>query len=341
VEAAQHQAGSLAFFWLLHGWIQDGFAWLTQAVSLSDSSEMKTAAWFEALVGLSYMVGGDRQVTLARLEAELPRGREAADAPTLALALMQVGRLTWMVRHDLEVARAHLEEAVCVAGRAGSEPLQAFIRGHFAGFLYEAGEYELAERLLEQNLRAGGAFESYLSQNKLLLGWVRLARGDPPGAARLLEEVLAEPFASRSPYWSVMALTALSWVGLAQQDVEAAILSATRALAIVREHLGRDMTPGFLGAPLEAFAEIASATGQPVRALQLAAAASAFREKHHIRRSPSERELLSRWMARSRVALGPSASEQHTAAGRALTPEQAIAEALEVETVHRAQAVTP
>jgi DNA-binding CsgD family transcriptional regulator len=95
------------------------------------------------------------------------------------------------------------------------------------------------------------------------------------------------------------------------------------------------MSPGFLGGPLEAIAEVASATGQHPAALRLSAAAAAFREAHEIRLSPSERETLARWMTRSRLALGANVSEQHVAAGRALAPEAAIEEAMALRTPAR------
>jgi tetratricopeptide (TPR) repeat protein len=243
---------------------------------------------------------------------------------------MQAGRLTWLVRHDLASARGYLEEAAHIASGTQVQALQALVRGHLAGLLYEAGEYDLAESLLEQNLRAGGAFQAYFSEDKLILSWVRFAQGKTDAAASLLQQVLAEPYTARSPHWRVLAYTALSWIRLAQHDVPDAIAAARNALMIVREHLGPTMTPGFLGGPLEAFAEIASATGQHARALQLAAAAAGFRDAYQIRLSPSERELLARWMTRSRVALGAETSERQASAGRALTPADAISEALAV-----------
>ena len=330
VDAAQRQAASLTLFWILQGSLQDGLAWLREVHALTNQSTQSSTAGLEVVLGLSLMVGEARPVSLARLEAEIPNARAFANQATLALALMQVGRLAWLVRHDLVTARAYLEDAASIANATQIRPLAALIRAHLAGLLYETGEYQLAASLLEENLRTGSAFDSYLSQDKLILSWVRFAQGKTDAAASLLQQVLAEPYTSRSPHWRLVAYTALSWTRLAQHDLPAAIAAARHSLTIAREHLGPTMSPGFLGGPLEAFAEIASATGQHPRALRLAAAAATLREAHQIRLSPSERELLARWMTRSRLALGAEASERHASAGRTLTSAAAISEALAV-----------
>jgi hypothetical protein len=75
VDAAQRQAATLTFFWILHGRLQDGLGWLRHALALSDLGMQPNAVRLEVVVGLSLIVGEDRPVSLARLEAEIPKAR--------------------------------------------------------------------------------------------------------------------------------------------------------------------------------------------------------------------------------------------------------------------------
>jgi len=73
---------------------------------------------------------------------------------------------------------------------------------------------------------------------------------------------------------------------------------------------------------------VATAAGQPLRALRLAGAAAALRKAHTNRPTPTEVAHLERWLTRARAAVSRSDAEAAWASGRELTPAEAIAEAL-------------
>lgn len=86
-----------------------------------------------------------------------------------------------------------------------------------------------------------------------------------------------------------------------------------------------------LALPLEALAQIAVATGQPLIALRLAGAAAAGRQASGVPKAPSQRAQLERWLARARQELGESAANAAWLAGQLLTREEALAQVRAME----------
>jgi tetratricopeptide (TPR) repeat protein len=331
--AAQRLAGSLTFFWLLRGRVEEGRRWLTAALALalSDATPGASAARFGAVVGLGQLaaVGGDRRAALAALEPELPTARERGDAVPLAQALTLAGWLVCWTRHDLASARAYLEEGARVAQTTGSRALEALARRGLASASAMAGDHAEAERLLDVNRALGyDPGQPLFGHTPMLLGALQYGQGRYAAAAAMLEEVSRQYDANRHPGNAMLALTILSWTRLAQGDLDAATTAAVEALTIVHSNLRRNLTPGHLGGPLEALAKVAAAAGDHARALRLEAAGATLRERHAILRSPGEHERLEHSLAPARAALGQRASAAASAAGRSLSVEEAVADAL-------------
>jgi hypothetical protein len=81
-------------------------------------------------------------------------------------------------------------------------------------------------------------------------------------------------------------------------------------------------------ASLEALAGLAAMQGQPARALRLAGAAAALRDRIGEQPWPANQAALTRRLAAAREALSAEAQAATWADGQALTVEQAVAEAL-------------
>jgi non-specific serine/threonine protein kinase len=332
VTEAQCLAGSLTFFWVLHGRVEEGRQWLKATLEEADVPSSSEMARSVVLVGLMQleMEGGNRGAALALVEPELPTIKRSADGPTLAQALMGFGWLAWLIRHDATSARANLEEGLRVARDSGIGALQALCRTRLALIAQANGELAEAERLLDENAtyRLGGG-ETLLERDGVLISiGLRLVRGQLDGASSQLEEIAAGYNANRHPYQVMTAWRLLSWARLEEDDVEAAHLAAVNSLTIASENLGRYFTPGHLGSALEQLAVVAAANGEHTRALRLEAAASAFRDRDMILRFPVEQLRIDGGLARSRSALGGTASASATAAGRKLSVGAAIAEGL-------------
>jgi DNA-binding NarL/FixJ family response regulator len=82
---------------------------------------------------------------------------------------------------------------------------------------------------------------------------------------------------------------------------------------------------------LDAFAGVACAEGGPRRALRLTGAAATLRESIGMVEAPRRRELFSRWLEPARRALSDEMQAAAETEGRALSLEDAIAEARIVE----------
>jgi DNA-binding NarL/FixJ family response regulator len=124
------------------------------------------------------------------------------------------------------------------------------------------------------------------------------------------------------------ALANLGWVAAEQRDLAVAHACLLDALVMVRDALGGRAR---LAMPLEGLAQVAAAAGRSAQAFRLAGAAAALRETHAAPPTPTERAQLDRWLSRARARVGARAADAAWEAGRDLTPEQAIAEALAVE----------
>jgi non-specific serine/threonine protein kinase len=334
VAAAQRLAASLCFFWILRARTEEGRQWLAEAVALTDVSHAPGGARFGAVVALSQldMVGGNRPSALAAIEAALDSraSTDNANAPTVSLALMLAGWLTWMTRHDAAAARAYIDRALELAQSIGSLPLELHVRNRFASLAFAAGDVAEAERQLERNRELSPGFQPVTGHMGLMLGRMRFAQGNFAAAAAHLQDVTSQ-YQAHHPHTAMLAWTVLSWTRLAQGDLERATEAARYALALVRQNLRRNFAPGHLGGPLEAHALVAAAAGDYVRALRLEAAAAALREPLAIRRDENEQQQLDRLVTRCRAALGASASDAALAAGSRLSADAAIDEALAVK----------
>ena len=159
--------------------------------------------------------------------------------------------------------------------------------------------------------------------------YVALAEGDPARSERFLAEAEALLRASGAP-WGLGA--ALSMRALLMQ------LRGDDALAVplLRESVGLSMsladTPS-LGIEIANLAGALATLGWAKRAAQLFGAAEALRERSGlaIRFAPWH-ELYERHLAALRAQLGAEELAAAWEEGRALTPEEAVAEALAEDT---------
>jgi hypothetical protein len=119
-------------------------------------------------------------------------------------------------------------------------------------------------------------------------------------------------------------LSNLSSVALRQRDIPRADALQREALALYWE-LG---DPRRCAVGLEGLASTAGATGQGERAARLLAAATALREELGAPQPANERTDSEQAVAAARVALGAEAWAKAFAAGRVLSLEAAITEAL-------------
>jgi tetratricopeptide (TPR) repeat protein len=300
-------ATSLAGFWYVRGYFTEGRGWLegllalaSQAVGAGDVatrtagtpsvSAKARAMALAAASNLARVQGDDERALAAAAEAlALARGQQAGWAAWVAgTSLHLLGQIAWD-RGDLEQAAACLEESVAQLQAVGQESMAA----------------------------------SFLT----LVGLIALDRGDLERARACCEESLAFARRTGADHPEGSALACLAHVARRRGDLASAEVLGREELLIWRR-LG---TPFHIAGGLEGLARTAAAAGEGARAeraARLLGAAAALRERVDVSPSPRDRVNMQRATTEARLTLGETGWVVAFAAGRALTVEEAIAEAL-------------
>ncbi len=188
-------------------------------------------------------------------------------------------------------------------------------------------DYDRATRLVEQSLalyREVGATKD-VALALSTLGTVARHRGDVSGALAAYDEALG--IATRAGDQTRVAYVtwALAAVASQQGDHDRAATLHTRALILSREIEYRMIA----AACLEGLADVAVSRGRLARAARLLGAAAAHREALGLRMLPADCAAHEARIASLRAAWGSGRCDRAVAAGRAMTLEQAAANALE------------
>ena len=264
--------------------------------------------------------GRARSARACRLEgpaARIPGRARAALGASLGATL----------QGDFATARAFLLDALAIA-RDVCPPVDVVVclaglgvGAQEAGNLTEATEH--FEAALEIGRAAGDRMAVCIALARL--ADVANAAGDREHAAALLEEVIPLARAQGDRWSTALILFSLGQVRLAQGDAAAAAPLLRESLVLQREA----KNAWGVTVALDGLAWLAGAQGRVRRAARLLAAAQAMRGQigvaawHHWsadRESPA---------AAVRAQLGEAAFEAEWAAGQAMSPEQAIAYALD------------
>jgi DNA-binding NarL/FixJ family response regulator len=156
------------------------------------------------------------------------------------------------------------------------------------------------------------------------LAQVAHEEGDYTAVLALYEESLAIFRSLGAGSEITAALRELGRLAVDQGDHGSALSHYREALAVASE-LGY---PAQVAAALEGYATVDAARGQLRRALELAAAASAWRNEVQSPLTPTDSARLDRVLESARRELGRRASEEAWAVGRAIPIDEAIAIAL-------------
>jgi len=155
-------------------------------------------------------------------------------------------------------------------------------------------------------------------------GEIARVRGDRGAAQGSLEQAVAEFLGAGDAWGRTVALALLGYLALEHGEYARA-----RALAVEGvTHLRALGTRWKLPECLEVLACVASATTEPERAARLFGAAEALREHSGAPLVRADRPAYDRGVAATRAALADAAFAAAWAAGRAMSPWQAMEEAL-------------
>ncbi len=284
-----------------------------------------------------------------------------------AKGLRLVGALSWFWEdRGLRGLGLRLaQEALAREGVEPLTGLRARVLRAAAENTYRQGRYAVATKFLKESLSISRALVDADGTASVLrlLGDVEVAQGNLPVARRLFEESIAI-WRELGKGRHALGLNSLAELLRAEGQLEEAVRLYEEALAINRERrsvvlvainllnlASVEAQRGRLAAARSRWAEIATvlgedtkskaiaynvlavgagilaAAGTGTRAARLYGASEAMRERLGLRTDPADEQFIAPAMARARRELGASAFAAAFAAGRALSYDQALAEA--------------
>jgi predicted ATPase/DNA-binding XRE family transcriptional regulator len=251
-------------------------------------------------------------------------------------AALRVSALYFLIlyaldRHDLERAEALAREGLELARRHGEVGRAGDMLTELGHVAEARGDLDTAMALFEEGLgelrAAAGGERGAVGRALSSLGNLARAKGDYEQARRYLEEALAWARERHFSWAQASGLVSLGHLAYEQGDLP-------RAAALYREALGHYRTmrnPAALAWCLEGVTAVGAASGELERAARLCGAVETLRQVAGATRATGAPE----WppFARARTAalqaMGEEGFAATYAAGAALTPEQAIADALD------------
>jgi predicted ATPase/DNA-binding CsgD family transcriptional regulator len=287
-----HLAASLGFFWSEQGYYHEGRAWLERALALDGETALADRA--KALVALGHIdtYQGANHDAVRRLGEGLAGCRNQGDAFYETNALIGLGALA-VVRGDHGRGTALLEEALVAANAVPDPRLARIMTGYVLMNLAVGPRAQGNHALATEHLEAALRLEREAGYTEGII----LALGDRGDLAR------------------------------DQGDYGLALACYREALALGRENPRTRVVIDVI----EAVGVVAASVGDSGRGARLLGAAEALRERMWLRFRVGENQAaLEQAVAACRAGLGERAFATAWAAGRSLTPGQAVAAALDL-----------
>jgi non-specific serine/threonine protein kinase len=333
-------AGAVWRFWYLRGSVTEGREWLRALLDLSRGSEQSPAR-ARALNGAGVLANqqGDYLAALPLHLESLRIWQELGDQESVGRSLNNLGALA-LHRGDHQQAITLLEEALASARARGDKVGEARALGNLEHCFEDQGNFGAArvavaaETAVHEEIQDKAGMAGGLSK----LGFWALVEGDMAAAAALCERGLGFARELCDDPLIAWACLDLGLVRLHQSDWVSGQALLEESLGLRGYSFADD--PTRIPLCLAGLAWIAAAQGKPDRALRVFSAASGLRDQcfsppHHARGRlagpPFDARSLERWLPAARAALGEHAAAAACAAGRALSLESAIAEALGVD----------
>jgi tetratricopeptide (TPR) repeat protein len=332
VELGLRLAGALVRFWSVRGLMTEGRRWLMEA--LTESTGVQPAvlgkAYFAA--GFAALGQGDFQQAKPFFEEALRLGEQAEDNRLQAQAYQQIG---WLVSASGKAEDGSSEHAKEYAGKAlelareiGDKLVESGALNILAEIEAGEGDEAGANALYEQSLalRRELGDKRLIANSVLTLGRAELTRGDDRKATTLLLEgcTLARELGDT---WSVsVALINLARVALRNGDLAEAGKLFGEALTLAKERGDKRAAVECL----QGVGAFAAGEGDAARAARLIGAAAALLDEIGAAPSAIEVAIGEEAAATLRVALGEDQLATETAAGRALSTDEAIEQALSI-----------
>jgi predicted ATPase/DNA-binding CsgD family transcriptional regulator/predicted negative regulator of RcsB-dependent stress response len=329
-EVALRLATALWWFWAVHGHASEGREHLASLLGQfrpAPSSRLGAARAraLEAAGNLATFQG-DHTSGRELHEEALQLFRDLGDLPGVEGALHALA-LDASRQGDNDTAQRLLQNALDLARTRGDRLGIGHALYNLANVLHEQGEFDAARSSLEESLvlKREAGLQRDVGLALLTLGAIALDQGNHAGARACYEESLAGCRQAGD-----QRAIALSLANLGAVD------TADGGYANAQRHLSESATIHFqlgdlagVAFVLERFVALAAAQHDYSRAICLAAAADALRKAIGSPLSPIALARLDRGLADARRVVGEEATGAARAAGRELSPADAIAYALD------------
>jgi non-specific serine/threonine protein kinase len=271
-------------------------------------------------LGTLFFFCGYAREGIQTLERALAQSRDSP--PQVQARLLFAWGWSLIGRRDLERAQACADESLRIA-RALDDPAYLGEALHLAGHVAQGhGQFDRAEEALAEAIIQFRRSQNpvRLSHAQTILGLVAYRRGDLEGARPHFEAAIATSRAAGSAWGAAVAEMFYARVVRDRGEHAAAVtmwVASTRRLL----EYGDRMTASYSLRPL---AGLAARYQQPETATILLGAYSALDDAIGVPLSPHGQAAYGRLRAELVQSLPPATFEAGWAAGRALTPEQAI-----------------
>jgi len=319
-------AVALRHYWYVRGYFAEAYGWVRDLLALS-AARGETPLRATGLFSLAQWAGelGEAAAAEAAAREGTAIYRALGDAGGIAVGLHQLGFIAWE-HGEYDQARRLMEESLAISRRLGDTARVTSTLCWLGRATNYAGQPVMARRYLEEGLALATQLEHrrMVAANTEFLGEVAAFIGDDREAGTRFAAALAlyEAFGDKPGIGTVN--TYLGRIALQRGDVEGARRRFRTGLRLAQEIGYRKR----LCDALEGLAALAATEGHAEYAYRLIGAAAALRESSREPAAPHERAWLERQLAPARAALGDRAAMAQ-AEGRALTPEDAVAYALE------------
>jgi predicted ATPase/DNA-binding CsgD family transcriptional regulator/Tfp pilus assembly protein PilF len=332
-------------FWLAEGYLSEGRRWLERILADGDQRQERA----KALEGLGWLVQyqGDIERAKAVYEEMLKVSRESGDGGNIATALNSLGTLA-VSAGDNELARRYLEENLSVLQRLEEEgntttTLERYHAFNLLGILAlnEDGDPARATSLWKESLAlAREAGDTHrIGVALAALGYAALLQDDNERATALCEETLAFAREHEDAGEEIVAETLIN-LGLAALGQG----EYERAISSFEEALAMSQRAGRKASlinALEGIASLAGTLGEAPQAARLWGAAEAARESTGIALPPGEWALHEPRLNASRSKLGEGEWGEELAEGRTMSLEEAAEYALSSDRADLPTATVP
>jgi predicted ATPase/class 3 adenylate cyclase len=325
-EVAARSAAALRYFWVMRGYSSEGRRWLEAALERSSALPASARAKALAAAGSLAWSQDDEVRATALFEESLEMFRAQDDQQGIAWTLFNLGCIVYFQSDQARATTLLTESLEMFRAQDDQQGIAAAIK-RLGSVVMEQGDKTRAAALLEESLarfRDLGDKVEIADALHILAGLTRL-QGDEARALALEQESLALcrelGFKSLLP----MVLIGMGYITQRQGDAARARGCFAEALALCREMRRRPC----LTLCLAGLAGVAGMVRQPERAARLFGAAEALGEAFDQPWLRGHRIEWERNVVTARAQLDEATFAAAWAAGQAMTPEQAIAYALE------------